>query len=254
MDEAVLESIGLTNGEAKTYIALLRLGPSSTGPIAQASGVSTSKLYVILDKLEKKGLASHVEKSGVRRYQAVEPKKIHDYLQERRRELDRVEENLDKALPEMEAQYMRQSAVQSITVYQGFKGVMAAHEHTYLKLKRGDEYYVLGIPQLEGWDKRGFFEKDHERRSKAGIGCKMLFNSNVQKELVAGRNRYGLSDARFMPTDIRTPAYFTIYSDTTLIVIPSAETISIEIENKEVADAFKAYFDEFWGRTKPVRG
>ena len=61
MDARILEEIGLTAGERKTYLALLKLGLSSTGPIAKLAQVSRSKLYSILDKLEKKGLASHIE-------------------------------------------------------------------------------------------------------------------------------------------------------------------------------------------------
>ena len=54
MDTKILEDIGLTKGEIKAYLALLKLGQSSTGPIAKEANVSRSKLYVILDKLSKK--------------------------------------------------------------------------------------------------------------------------------------------------------------------------------------------------------
>ncbi|GAG26288.1 unnamed protein product, partial [marine sediment metagenome] len=47
MDTKILEEIGLTQGEIKTYLALLKLGSSSTGPIAKESQVSRSKLYSI---------------------------------------------------------------------------------------------------------------------------------------------------------------------------------------------------------------
>ena len=73
MDTKILEEIGLTHGEIKTYLALLTLGSSSTGPIAKESGVSRSKLYIILDKLEKKGLVSHIEKDGIIYFQSADP-------------------------------------------------------------------------------------------------------------------------------------------------------------------------------------
>src|SRR5512137_2949357 len=100
MDTRILEEIGLTSGEVKAYAALLELGSSSTGPIANASRVSRSKLYSILDKLEKKGLASHVEENGVTYYQAADPSKINDYLREKEESLKKLKENFEKALPE----------------------------------------------------------------------------------------------------------------------------------------------------------
>ncbi len=73
MDTRLLEELGLTQGEIKAYLALLKLGSTSTGPLAKESGVSRSKLYAILDRLEKRGLASHVEERGVIQFQAAEP-------------------------------------------------------------------------------------------------------------------------------------------------------------------------------------
>ena len=56
MDERLLQDIGLTNGESKVYLALLNLGETKTGELAKKSQVSSSKIYKILDRLEKKGI------------------------------------------------------------------------------------------------------------------------------------------------------------------------------------------------------
>ena len=253
MNWTTLEKIGLTHGEIKTYLALLKLGLSSTGPVAKQSGVSRSKVYMILDKLEKKGLASHVEKSGVVYFQAVEPGKIKDYIKDQQEELKSIEEEFERFLPQLEAFHRARGQTHQITVYQGMKGMKAAHEHTYLKLKRGEEYYVLGVPQYQPWEHLHYWVKDHRRRDAAGIRCKMLFNSDAERKLMENRNSYRYAEARYMPTDIKTPAYFTIYKDTTLISIPSAEPIAIEIVSREITDAFRAYFDAFWKLSKPFR-
>ena len=141
IDTRVLEEIGLTDGEIKVYMALLRLGSSSTGPIAKESGVSRSKVYMILDKLEKKGLASHVEQRGVIYFQAAEPQKIKDYIRKRREDLEKLDKDFEGILPQLESVRKLAGKVQNVTVYQGFKGMITAHEHTYMKLKREEEYY-----------------------------------------------------------------------------------------------------------------
>ena len=101
MNTKILEEIGLTNGEIRTYLALLKIGSSSTGGIAKESGVSRSKLYILLDRLGKKGLVSYVEQNGVRYFQAAEPSKVKDYLKEKQENIQKLDNEFDKFLPEL---------------------------------------------------------------------------------------------------------------------------------------------------------
>src|SRR3989344_9492336 len=102
MDTKMLEEIGLTPGEVKVYLALLKIGQSSTGAIAKESQVSRSKLYSILDKLAKKGLVGHLMKGEVTYFKAMEPKRIIDYMEEKNRQFDQHKELIRKMLPELE--------------------------------------------------------------------------------------------------------------------------------------------------------
>ena len=53
MNEQLLEEIGLTKGEIKVYLTLLRLGETTTGKIIEKAQISSGKIYEILDKLIK---------------------------------------------------------------------------------------------------------------------------------------------------------------------------------------------------------
>ncbi len=53
-----LTNLGLTQGEAKVYLAMIQNGPSRAGKIVEISGVSQSKVYNVLDRLILKGLAN----------------------------------------------------------------------------------------------------------------------------------------------------------------------------------------------------
>lgn len=250
MNTTILQEIGLTPGEIKTYLALLKLGSSSTGPISKEAQLSRSKLYSILDKLEKKGLTSHIEKNGVTYFQAVEPSKIRDYLKLKEEKIHSLEQEFEQILPQLLAFQKLSGKVQKVTVYQGLKGLITAHEHTYLKLKREEEYYYLGIPKHQPETHHLYWQRDHIRRIEAGIKCKLLFNSDTPKEILKNRNSYKKCDARYMPTDIKTPAYFLIYKDTIMIAIASENPIAIEITSEEIAHSFRAYFQEFWKRSE----
>ena len=66
MNEELLKEIGLTPGEIKVYTALLENDLSRTGKISKLSGVHTSKVYPILDRLIEKGLVSYIIENNVK--------------------------------------------------------------------------------------------------------------------------------------------------------------------------------------------
>ena len=93
MDISTLKEAGLTDGEIKVYIAMLELGSSTTGPIIEKSGIARSIIYLILEKLMQKGLASFITKEKTKYFQAAEPQRILQYIGEREK---RLKENKKK--------------------------------------------------------------------------------------------------------------------------------------------------------------
>jgi len=253
METKLLKEIGLTDGEIRSYLALLKIGKSSTGPLTKESQVSRSKLYEILDRLEKKGLVSHIEENGVTYFIASEPNKIKDLIKRKEEEIKHLEKEFEQFLPQLESFNQENKKTQKVSLYQGLKGLTTAHEHLYLKLKRGDEYYYLGIPADQPESHHLYWQRDHERRVEEGIKCKLLFNKDAPKEILENRNKYKGCEARYMESNIKTPSYFLIYADTIVIAIASKNPIAIEIISEEIANSFKQYFKEFWKLSKPLK-
>ena len=83
MNEKLLEEIGLTKGEIKVYLTLLKLGETTTGKIIEEAGISSGKIYEILDKLIRKGLAGFIIKDKTKHFAAASPNRIVDYLREK---------------------------------------------------------------------------------------------------------------------------------------------------------------------------
>jgi len=249
---ALLQQSGLTEGESRVYLALLELGPSTSGPIVEKSGVSRSIIYQLLDRLSQKGLVSHIVKERTKYFQAAAPDRIKEYLEEEEEKFRENRQKVEELLPKLYS--MQASAAESeAKVYIGFKGMITAHEHTYQKLSRGDEYYYMGIPAHQEEHQHAYWLRDHARRAKAGIRTRILFHPSTDISILKSRNRHALCDARYMPNSINTPAWFMGYKDVALIGLQSKVPITIEIVNQEIADSFYAYFEDFWKRTKPVR-
>ncbi|MGN6622795.1 MAG: helix-turn-helix domain-containing protein [Candidatus Nitrosocosmicus sp.] len=65
-----LVELGLTNGEAKVYFSLLKLGSSKVGSIVKDCRVSYSKVYDVLERLILKGLVSYVLIGNIKHFNA----------------------------------------------------------------------------------------------------------------------------------------------------------------------------------------
>ena len=104
MNPKLLEDIGLTEGETKVYLSLLRMGESKTGPISKEAEVSSSKVYKILDRLISKGLIVYVIKGKVKFFSAVEPRRILDYMKKREKEFKKKMDAVADIIPKLESE------------------------------------------------------------------------------------------------------------------------------------------------------
>src|SRR3989344_9185969 len=96
-----LQKAGLTEGEAKIYLALLKLGSSTSGPIIKESKVANSIIYRILDSLIEKGLVSYIIKEKTKYFRAAEPNKIIEYIEEKKEKLEESKDSIQKMIPNL---------------------------------------------------------------------------------------------------------------------------------------------------------
>jgi hypothetical protein len=206
-----------------------------------------------LARLAQKGLVSHIVKDKTRHFQAAEPSRIRGYLEKKERDFKKQREEIEKILPQLEKQQKTARKIRAAQIFEGFRGIQTVHEHTYLKLKRGEEYFYLGVPAFQEEKYHLYWQRDHKRRERAGIKCRLLFNQGTDREILENRNRFRGCDARYMPVGIETPAWIMGYKDVTIIGLQSKKGMAIEIINEEIADSFRKYFETFWKSSRPFR-
>lgn len=253
METKALQNIGLSDGEIRVYLALIKLGPSTTGPITNKSKVSNSKIYHILEKLLQKGIISYIIKEKTRYYQAEDPEKIKTYVNKKEKEFEIQKKEIEKLIPQLKLQQQTEKTKSETQIYKGFKGIQTIADKMYNVLKKGDTFYNLGVPSEQQEKYHNYWHEDHEKRIKLGIKCKMLFNYNTPKKILRNRNSYKDCDARYITLKIETPSWFLIYKDVTVIVLQSEEPMAIEINNKEISHSFKQYFEAFWKLSKKFK-
>ena len=246
MDPKLLENIGLTSGETKVYLALLRLGSTKTGPLTKKAGVSSSKVYKILDRLIVKGLVGHILKGKIKYYSALEPKRVLQYVDQQEQELLEKRKLVEKLLPQLELEQKLAGKKTQAVLYEGFKAIKHFYLNILQELSAGETYYVLGA----GYGKsvktgvKEFFQNYHTQRAKKKIKVKMLANHDVKGNLVPAT--YLSSEVRYLPQYLITNMTIIFYQNKAFIFFLTEEPIGFLMISEEAVKSFTAYFDSFW--------
>jgi HTH-type transcriptional regulator, sugar sensing transcriptional regulator len=254
MELELLEEIGLTKSEVKVYLSLLELGSSTTGPIVDKSRASSSKIYEILEKLIQKGLVSFVIKSGTKHFEAADPNRILDYIEEKKNKLEEQEQGLKKIIPQLELKQKLSEYNSEATIYKGIKGMKTAFNDVLKTMKRGEEYHVL-----VGMDAKepifSFINHYHQRRANAGIKVKLLYSPNSVK-FANAIEMVPHTTVKVAPYQLLSSSFILIYKNKTLISILERNDLTIfRLDSKQTAKSFKTTFDLLWNQdTRIIKG
>jgi HTH-type transcriptional regulator, sugar sensing transcriptional regulator len=244
----LLEKSGLTHGEAKVYLALAELGLTSVGPIVSKSRVSTSKVYSILSRLIKKGLVSSVVNSGVKNFKAEDPKQLLEYINNKESEIQKIKIELENNISQIFNKIQLSEKNATTSVYEGFKGMKSVFDRSLEELKKGDVIYVSGI-STSTEEIRTYFLHYYKKQAKIGFKVKAIFDETAKEKANERKNK--LTEFRFMPKGMITPATIVIYHNKTIIEVGNpAYVLTILIANKDIARSFKANFDLLWKLAK----
>ncbi len=250
MNIDLLEDIGFTKSEIKVYLALLELGSSTTGPIVDKAKIASSKVYEILDKLIEKGLASYIISAGTKHFEAAPPKRLKDYMEEKKSKLKQQEQKLDSLLPELELKQTLSKYKSDATIYKGKKGLETALQDVLKTLKKGETHYAFTVGILDDWT-NNFFNHHYRLRAKKGIKNKTIF-SEAGRENYESRKGTPFFEGKVIG-QATSPATVNIYGNkVNLRMGLSNESICIIINNKELAESFLAQFNTLWNQDTSI--
>jgi HTH-type transcriptional regulator, sugar sensing transcriptional regulator len=249
--EPLLYDIGLTKNEVKIYLCILEIGETTTGPIIKKSGLHTSKVYDALNRLIEKGLASYILVSEVKRFRAVEPERIIDFLDEKKKIIDGQKEKINQVLPILKQFKQLNNSETSAEVFQGWKGVETVYKILRDSSEKGDLTLTVGASMGEEPEKvSAFFIKHVKEMTKKGIRENIIFNENTRgihnlERLYSPK----LFQVRYLENT--SPSEINIWKDNVMIVILTKIPTVVRINNKVAADSFRQYFDVMWSLAKP---
>jgi sugar-specific transcriptional regulator TrmB len=248
MNGKILQDIGLSEGETKVYLALLRLGETKTGELAKEAQVSSSKVYKILDRLEKKGIVGHILRGEVKHYSPMNPKAILNYIEEKEKSLEEKKNEIKSIIPRFEELIKDSENKSQAAIYEGFKGVTNLFRNMIDELNKGGEYFVIGASYAPIKGIREFFYKHHMRRAEKRIKLNMLANLETKGNLEATTAK--VSEIKYLPGYLSTTMQIVFYGNKAFIILWTEEPTGFLINNKEAVKGFKSYFNALWKLAK----
>ena len=239
MDPKRLSEFGLTEAEARVYLALLQTGKAKTGAVIKATGLQSSTVYNALPSLVQNGLVSFVHMGRTKWYSAEPPESFQFYMEEKKRRLSEMLPLLKK----MEAGGKQE--MKSARVFESLKGFRSAFNDVYVTMKPGEEYcfFQVDIEQLQKKRIKMFFQNWHLRRSRKGIKVKGLALEGAREAM---RGIYELPHTHVRFVDEFLPTGTVVYKDKLLLLDLADPPSAFCIQSQSIADSFRRFFDAKW--------
>ncbi|TKJ16908.1 hypothetical protein CEE44_00020 [Candidatus Woesearchaeota archaeon B3_Woes] len=240
MIKEALEKIGLTPGEAEVYEALVNLGLSSTGSITKKAGIASSKVYEVLQRLQKKGLVSFIIKNGVRYYDATPPERLLDFLEEKKEDVVKAQNEIKKIIPTIKQIGKKAEEHNETVVYTGIEGPKIVLNEILEAGKKGVSNYGFGT-DIDPYVKQipHILNKYIKEAKKYKFKTKLIFAKGFKSPNIT-------ADIRFLSTEYLPPVRTMIYGNKVAIVDFTKPITTIIIHKKEIAESYKKHFEQLW--------
>lgn len=233
----VLTDLGLTDKEAKVYLAALELGPSTVSDLSVRSKVNRVSCYHIIEKLMERGYLSTYTENKVKIYAATEPDLIRQDIREKYL-------RLKQALPDLRRLHGKTSHPR-VRYYEGIEGIKKVYLDT-LTAKSEILNYADSKSIRHYWpsyDQDYVLERVKRRIYLRGIAP----DDNYGKE-VASKNADYFREIRLVPPgQYAFHNEINIYDDkVALTSFGQEEVLGMIIESQEIAETQRAIFMLAW--------
>ena len=241
----VLQEIGLSKNEARIYETLLAEGELTVGLIAEKSGIHRRNVYDSMSRLTGKGLVFEILEAKNTRYQATDPGKLSELLDEKRQKLDSV-------LPDLSSLYTHVPSPEALFLYRGVEGWK--NFLTEVLRTKQELLLIAATDQIEDPRVEQFMKQYYAgiKRSKIPVRALYRHDTETSKGRVNGPLA-SLATYRILPKRYPISASMAIFGDRTVIFTDTVSRESIGndttitfIVNHSIADSMHLVFESLW--------
>lgn len=238
-----LMDLGFDDKEARVYLALLELGPSTAAQIARRAAINRTTSYDILESLAVNGLVNFIGETKVRKYAAESPKKVVSFLQSKIRMAERRLKTANEILPQLLSIYNTKEKPK-VKFYEGTEGMKEAFEDT-LTAEKEILAYAVGADMFGALGEK-YFREYFKKRVARKISVRVIAPDDEESRAIAANDEREMRISALIPKD---KYYFSVETDiynNKIMVASWKEKFAIIIESQEIASAQRKIFELAW--------
>jgi len=235
-----LEKIGLSEKEAKVYLASLELGTSTAQTIAAKATVNRPTTYIMIESLIKRGLMSSFEKGKKRFFVAGKPTQLLYILENKKRLLGEQEKIIATLIENIGMISNKTKIGASVIVYEGIEAIGIIQEE--LKHFKGELLELVPIDIVRKYIPP-IFPGDVRENFHKLFTIKSLY-TNISGPLSLKKSGV---EYRYLPHDqFPIRAEVLIFSDKVVISTFDAAPVYYHINSADVFLTIKTMFIALW--------
>lgn len=234
-----LTEMGLSELEAKVYLALLPMEYGNIRAVAVASGVKRTSVYSVVESLCQKGLVS-VREIGLKTfYMAEAPSHLKQIL-------DRRVETLLQVLPDLDNLYVNKQASSVVKYYEGVEALQQVYDTLLGELQHNQDYLVFGDPDRWDGNAQAYFKKFIKSRLKTKLRARLLLvNGDTAREYQKYQANFD-EEVRLLPEKYGLNVNTVIAGNKMIIHRLTGPVVTIVIEDPSVIAMQKNMFEIIW--------
>lgn len=246
----ILAQIGLNQSEASVYEILLEGGPKAAQDLVKPSGLGRGNVYNVLTTLKQKGLVSEIEgKKTV--FEAAPPSALSTLFDRERSRMKQLEQAFTGMLGILDSAYTLSTGKPVMRVFEGMEGLEQA---LYDSLSAKTEILTYLDPAAIHEDYARINTRYVAKRREQRIPKRILLPDSPAASVYAKTMGGAYTEIRIAEKfDEGFKTGTEIYGNkVTFLTLEEKKTISVLIEDANIAQMHKALFEFVWMHAKPV--
>ncbi len=240
-----LQNLGLSENEAKVYLAMLELGPSTMLQIAAKADVNRPTAYVQIERLKKLGLVSTQTKGKKQFFIAENPDQLVSVIEEEAKRTEEKKVELTKILPDLASLFRVAGGRPDVRFFEGKEGLQRMRE----EFLTTNDTEILSISPLD-YIEQAFPDRTNnsytKKRVEKRIQVKLLYTSKKGAFLKEAEPEI-MSTRRFLsPESLPTSVDITIFDERVAISAFQGKISGTIIHHPEIANSFRGIFNLLW--------